>query len=1253
MISITLSEVSMSFKNASLRGLLKRLKFGRSLASVPAGSLVLFPLCPTELHCGLAGLIAYKKQEQNIQPPALSQASLETIVAEIRQSITTMPFADLKVLEEKNFAEFLGGEARLADMARKVDLLRSEAAIFRLFSDPDLREDLEAITRIMGEKTLAQREILTAKQARLSQDNLVLLRSRLEKLQDMHWHLSRDLLANLEKTRTLAGNVSLPLPPEHLSVFHRTQAVLNSIEILEVRGRDSAGISLFFVLDPEHFALFRKRVHEEGLTPQLAERSNPRVLTNQSISIQNQVRKGAHKISLAFTYKVAAEIGSLGDNGAFLRSQIKNDTLLHLLSPLPRLHFSVAAHTRWASVGEISVPNCHPVDNQTQDPGSIRSGIIQVALNGDIDNYMELKQRYENRWDTIPAEISTDTKIIPLQVEHYLREGESIEEAFRKAVSDFEGSHAIWMQTDLAPGQLFLAQKGSGQAIFVGIGKDYYLAASEVYGFVESMPTYVKVEGEKVVEGEKGKTQGQVFILDENAEDPVEDIRAFYYDGTPFPIRKDMVKHTAITSRDIDRQDFPHYFIKEISESPHSVAQTLAGRFRMEDAEEGRYTVLLEPSAVPESLDQEFRSGKIRRVFFIGQGTASIAAQASADLLRHYIGDPSIQIQALKASELSGFFLDDKDLADAMADCLVVAISQSGTTTDTNRSVDMVRSRGARTIGIVNRRDSDLTFKVDGVLYTSSGRDIEMSVASTKAFYSQIVAGALLGLHLTKVLGKRNEDFIASEIRELVAIPDKMRKVLSLKTAIGEGAKKLAVSRTYWATVGSGPNKSAADEIRIKLSELCYRTISSDYVEDKKHIDLSAEPLIFICAAGTRSAVMGDIIKDTAIFHAHKALPVVVVAEGDDRFDGYASQIIPVPDLPEHLAPLLTTLAGHIWGYHAALAIHDASRFLYEQRQRITGVVQEFSRKGMDIHEIVLEKRFREEVAVFGALFRKALSEGPLTFLLNAREATDILLLSKYLAGRLPIADVEVDFARVKSIQAVLDLFFEKLGKAINLLARPVDAIKHQAKTVTVGTSRISEKVEGLLFDALAEHDIRISQLSSRNILVLRNLQSVIARVNGAFLYRIQGLNLLGEANGQTTISLIRKTGTLVSMSSRTETDPTLRGSKRIIVHEGNVFIGQGKKDGRRILIIPAFSESAEGHRVVEYLLSLDVAFHPTVPLFARMKALGGKLDRIRNNVNEYSVGWKDEFLDLFTTEELFGFSADKIVEEILKRRAV
>jgi glucosamine--fructose-6-phosphate aminotransferase (isomerizing) len=200
-----------------------------------------------------------------------------------------------------------------------------------------------------------------------------------------------------------------------------------------------------------------------------------------------------------------------------------------------------------------------------------------------------------------------------------------------------------------------------------------------------------------------------------------------------------------------------------------------------------------------------------------------VAALACANILNYYMDNPSFQIGALKASELSGFQLNEHDTTDSMQDALVIAISQSGTTTDTNRTVDMVKERGAHTLAIVNRRDSDITFKVNGVIYTSSGRDIEMSVASTKAFYSQIVAGAILGLYIAALKKRRSEDFVTNEIKQLLALPDHMRKVLAGRQAIRKSAATLAVSKTYWATVGSGPNKASADEIRIKLSELAIK----------------------------------------------------------------------------------------------------------------------------------------------------------------------------------------------------------------------------------------------------------------------------------------------------------------------------------------------------------------------------------------------------------------------------------------------
>ena len=822
-------------------------------------------------------------------------------------------------------------------------------------------------------------------------------------------------------------------------------------------------------------------------------------------------------------------------------------------------------------------------------------------------------------------------------------QGNDLEEAFRLAVNDFEGSHAIFMHSDLAPGKLFLAQKGSGQAIFIGLSEDHYMPTSEVYGFVEQTPFYLKMDGEKVVEGKDGKTQGQIFVLSQESGGAPQDIKAMFYDGTQVEIGEKDIKRTQITSRDIDRQKFPHYFLKEISEAPVSVEKTLQNRWKIQEDGKQRYVLTLDEKVFPISIQQAFINNVIRRIYFVGQGTAGVAAQACADILNYYIDEPSFTACSLKASELSGFKLNEYDDQNSMADALVVAISQSGTTTDTNRTVDMVKERGAHTIAIVNRRDSDITFKVDGVMYTSSGRDIEMSVASTKAFYSQIIAGALLSLKIASLKGLRNDEFIAEEIRQMQKIPAHMREVLSMKEEIEKSAQKLAATKNYWAAVGSGPNKASADEIRIKLSELCYKTISSDYIEDKKHIDLSSEPLIIVCAAGTKRNVIGDIIKDTAIFQAHKATPVVIADEGENGFDAYAEDVFHVPAVSQHFAPILNALVGHIWGYYAALAINEGSIFLYAFREELRGTIDNYADKGLDVYEVILEKTFREKIASFYKKFRAKKTEKK--FPTSIAKASDLALLLKYLAGRLPVAEFEIDFEKKGTALNMLNTLFEYIGESINYMSRPVDAIKHQAKTVTVGTSRISEKLEGLLFDELSKRNFSVSQLINRNIIVLKNLQKVILHIEGSTLYRIGDLNLLGEPTDETTIEVLEKNGSLKTIPSRVEKDTKLKGTKRIIVRQQNVYIGKGRKDDRSILVIPMISDSPEMPNMIGYLLLLNIAFKEEVPLATKIKALGGKYEHIKNIVQENSIAWDDNHLESIEIQELFGRSAEKIGE--------
>ena len=1199
---------------------------------------IFMPYTPHRLCCGLAGLISVKQAQapNDLQASAIFETTVETIRTHALEACLDSGAAIA--------GQYLGGDQLLGTMYDQACLLKQEAPFLHLFAREEQQAQIKSLREQLNALIEKEAHTLQDQIGYLSADDAEIVDRRIEKIKDIAWCLKVELLDNITKTRALMGDGDLAQSVEAVKIFRNLNTVLNSIDRLEVRGRDSAGISLLFLFRQDTFASLEKALSDADLSEQIESRSAKETLGNLSISIGQNAEDGLTGITL--TYKVAAEIGSLGDNVRELREAIATDPVLHLVASQPNTYHTVSAHTRWASVGAITIANCHPVDNATCEAKSGGKGMIHACLNGDIDNYLTLKQQWEQIGGAIPEEITTDTKIIPLQIEHYLRQGHPVEEAFRLAVSDFEGSHAIAMHTDLAPGKFFLAQRGSGQAVFVGLARDHYLPTSEVYGFVEQTPDYIRLNGEKIVEGANGPTQGQIFILDQDSAGGLEGITGMYYDSTRISFSEEDVQHTEITSRDIDRQDFPHYFLKEISESPVSVEKTLQNRWKIAQGGSGRYTIALPESAFPERIVEALLEDNIRRVYFIGQGTAGIAAQAIGNILEYYLDEPSLKISALKASELSGFQLEERENEQSMADALVIAISQSGTTTDTNRAVDMVRARGALTMCIVNRRDSDLTFKVDGVVYTSSGRDIEMSVASTKAFYSQIVAGGLISLKIAEAKKRRPPEFIADEIKALLALPDQMRQVLTLKEQIQHSAERLAPARTYWAAVGSGPNKSAADEIRIKLSELCYKTISSDYVEDKKHIDLSSEPLILICAAGTGSTVIGDIVKDTAIFKAHKAAPVVITDEGETRFDGYAEDIFQVPGIPAHLAPILNTLVGHLWGYYAALAINNGSGFLHEFREGVKKTVDQYAQDGLDVYEVVLEKRFREQIAEFYAEFRQRLTNDKLPSTIG--NAADLLLLLKYLSGRLPVADFELDFGKRGTALNMLNSLFEFLGKSINGMSRPVDAIKHQAKTVTVGTSRISEKIEGILFDTLADHDVTIGQLINRNILVLKNLQHIVSEIKGSILYKIGNLSVLGEPTENTTIQIIKKTGVLKPLTSRVEKDNRLMGTKRIVVGQGNVYIGKGRKDDRSILLIPAFSTAPGATNRIEELLLLNIGFHDNVPLPKKVKALGGKYEHIKNIVHENSVPWEDHHLELVPMEDLFGRSAEKVGETIV-----
>ena len=1021
--------------------------------------------------------------------------------------------------------------SRLSDAADLLEgadrLLGGVPGLLALDRDPSLVGRVTATLAVAPGLLVGFEEVL-GESTDVEEANAALVRVR-----DALWSVTRDRLG------THAGVASLrsaaPAPSDAgLAVLLSTQQALSAIDRLEVRGRDSAGLQL--------------TLWDHGLDP-----ADPAVVARTADPLH---RTGSVRVldggGLAFVVKVAAEIGELGDNTAALRGALAADGLLARALAAPAVEGSLLGHTRWASVGLISEPNAHPLDSTRADGEP--SGVVTAVQNGDVDNHVDLVVA---EGLSVAPEITTDAKVVPTLCAAHLAAGHDHREAFRRTVSVIEGSLAIGAVVGDAPGRLLLALRGSGQGLYVGLAEDAFVVASEPYGVVEMTGRYLRMEGETPADpADPAASRGQIVELEAALAGTVEGIRRRSYDGRDLPVGGDDLTGAEITTRDIDRGDHPHFLLKEIGESPASVRSTLRGRLAGDAA--GGFEVRLGVASLGEGLRADLASGAIRRVLVIGQGTAAVAAMAVARSLADELAGSGIEVDALPATELSGF-----GLSPDMADVMVVAISQSGTTTDTNRTVDLVRSRGARVVAIVNRRNSDLVDRSDGVLYTSDGRDVEMSVASTKAFYAQAVAGVLLAVAVADAAGLPGSPERSEVLAGLQGLPDAMDDVLAMRDRIAEIAERHAPARRYWAVVGSGPNLIAAREIRIKLSELCYKSIAADATEDKKHIDLSAEPMILVCATGLVGSTADDVAKEVAIYRAHRAAPVVVADAGSSRFAG-ALDVIAVPQVHPSLAFLLSAMVGHLFGYEAARAIDAQARPLRKAHAAIEHEAQRRQSTAAEPGEAA-DGTLLEDLRVAASAFFDELRSGRLNGNLEASTAVRLSTHFRFALGDVPLESYQLEFGRVGTPALVLDDLAASLTVAIEELTRPIDAIKHQAKTVTVGISRTDETLfEARLARVVLDAGTPRDSLSYRTLRVLVALDPAVAEVVGFTRYRVDGLD-----GPVPTVAIMDRGGVSIGIPSRTDRDPTLRGTKHRVAVERDVLVTRGARDDRTIVLVP------------------------------------------------------------------------------------
>ena len=381
-------------------------------------------------------------------------------------------------------------------------------------------------------------------------------------------------------------------------------------------------------------------------------------------------------------------------------------------------------------------------------------------------------------------------------------------------------------------------------------------------------------------------------------------------------------------------------------------------------------------------------------------------------------------------------------------------------------------------------------------------------------------------------------------------------------------AQRHAPSHRYWTVVGNGLNRIAANEVRIKLSELCYKSISSDIAEDKKHIDLCTEPLILVCAVGLQGSNADDTAKEVAYHRAHRAAPIVITTAGEDRFSS-ALETIYLPPVDPALGFVLSTMAGHLFGYEAALAIDASARPLREARAAIQAVVAAGEAAH---HDGDLLTHLAPELTRVARVFIDGLRTGSYDGDLEAGTAVQLASLLRYAIGSAPLDLYEIDHGKVGTPSTVVEDLTAALTQAINELTRTIDTIKHQAKTVTVGISRSDEellRVELVKLVLAAGRGARCAQLPV-----------------AAHTRRARSRGRRGPTGSPATASKAtspptprRCTSSTPPSSSRRARSPIRCSAARSTASRPSARsrIARGRNDGRTVLLVP----EVKGNEVV------------------------------------------------------------------------
>lgn len=522
-------------------------------------------------------------------------------------------------------------------------------------------------------------------------------------------------------------------------------------------------------------------------------------------------------------------------------------------------------HTRWATHGEPSENNAHPHISDDYNVVGVHNGIIE--------NYQELKDKLvKNGYEFYS---STDTEVAIKLIDYYYKKYEHTPvDAINHAMVRIRGSYAFAIMFKEYPNEIYVARKDSPMILGVSDGNCY------VGSDVPAILNYTR----------------NVYYIGNMEIGSLADGNITFYNLDGDEIEKELVE-IKWDAEAAEKGGYEHFMMKEIHEQPKAIADTLNSVLK-----DGK----LDLSAV-ELSDEEIK--KISQIYIVACGSAY-----HVGVVAQYVMEDLAKIPV--RVELASEFRYRKPLLDP--DGLVIVISQSGETADSLAALRLAKDKGLRTLGIVNVVGSSIAREADNVFYTLAGPEI--SVATTKAYSTQLIAAYCLAIQFARVRGEITDDVYSTYLEELKTIPDKIEKILEDKERIQWFAAKVANSKDIFF-IGRGIDYAVSLEGSLKLKEISYIHSEAYAAGELKHGTISLiEDNILVIGVLTQSELYEKTISNMVECKSRGAYLMGLTTYGKYEVEDTVEFTVYIPKIDEHFAASLAVVPLQLLGYYVSVA---------------------------------------------------------------------------------------------------------------------------------------------------------------------------------------------------------------------------------------------------------------------------------------------------------------------------------------------